>query len=151
MVEIGDIFMVMDLLEPQILFYNQIDSKKLLPVYFYLLLLRGKQLENITWHTKCLEILTFSSRNFLLLCAIGMQHQNKKLIFLNLYSTQAQQFSPNIEMCSVKKCHCFHVSQWHFEPIPTLLPKIVKIFSKKHSNKNSTIARSESFIFLKSN
>ena len=33
-VEIGDIFMVMDLLEPKILFYNQIDSKKLLPIYF---------------------------------------------------------------------------------------------------------------------
>ena len=47
-VEIGDLFMVMDLLEPKILFHNQIDSKKLLPIYFYLLLLRGKQLENIT-------------------------------------------------------------------------------------------------------
>ena len=33
-VEIGDIFMVMDLLEPKILFYNQIDSKLLLPIYF---------------------------------------------------------------------------------------------------------------------
>ena len=43
-----EIFMLMDLLEPKILFYNQIDSKKLLPIFFYLLLLRGKQLENIT-------------------------------------------------------------------------------------------------------
>ena len=33
-VKIGDIFMVMDLLEGKILFYNQIDSKKLLPIYF---------------------------------------------------------------------------------------------------------------------